>query len=366
MGNKMEKKKTVRNSNIELLRILAIGGVIVLHFNNATIGGGFNHVADNTMKLYLLYVLESISICAVDVFILISGYFMVESYRRDIKKAVTLLIQVSIFGVVIYSFRIIFGEAIFSVKGLLGAILPANYFVILYVVLYIISLYINIICDKLSFVDLKKMMLILFFLFSVWPTAVDVLGELSGKEIVGLSSVGAYGSQWGYSLINFILLYIIGGYLRKCEARGFVSKRFLSFVFLICLGVLVLWARCNDKIGFFTERSAWEYCNPFVIGEAVCLFLIFAQQKPRYSRLVNYFAEGVFTVFLLHGVLIAPQFIAGIVNESLPLLVFGYMAYIVCIFAVCMIVHCIYDAITKPIFNILFKDVKTIKIDVIN
>lgn len=26
MGNKMEKKKTVRNSNIELLRILAIGG----------------------------------------------------------------------------------------------------------------------------------------------------------------------------------------------------------------------------------------------------------------------------------------------------------------------------------------------------
>lgn len=366
MGNKMEKKKTVRNSNIELLRILAIGGVIVLHFNNANIGGGFNHVANNSMKLYLLYVLESISICAVDVFILISGYFMVESYRRDIKKVLTLLIQVSIFGVAIYSFRVIFGEATFSVKGLLSAFLPANYFVILYVVLYLISPYINIIFSKLSFIDLKQMMVLLFLLFSVWPTAVDVLCEISGKEIVGLSSVGAYGSQWGYSLINFILLYIIGGYLRKCDAKSFVSKRFLFFAFFTCLGVLVLWARCNDKIGFFAERSAWEYCNPFVIGEAVSLFLIFAQQKPRYSRLVNHLAGGVFTVFLLHSVLIVPQFIAEMVSKSLPMVIILYMIYSSYIFIVCVIIHCIYDAITKPIFNRLFKKIKTVKIDVLD
>lgn len=130
--------------------------MIILHFNNANIGGGFNYAADNTMKLYLLYVLESIFICAVDVFILISGYFLVESYRRDIKKVLTLLIQVSIFGVAIYFFRNVFGRAIFSWKGILSAILPANYFVILYVVLYIISPYINILFNKLSFNDLKK------------------------------------------------------------------------------------------------------------------------------------------------------------------------------------------------------------------
>lgn len=148
----------------------------------------------------------------------------------------------------------------------------------------------------------------------MWPTAVDLLCEISGKEIVGLSSVGAYGSQWGYSLVNFVLLYIIGGYLRKCENKGFASKRFLFLALFVCLCVLVFWARCNDRIGFFTERSAWEYCNPFVIGEAVCLFLLFEQQKPRYSRIVNYVAGGG-SIFLLHGIFIVPQVIAKIVSK---------------------------------------------------
>lgn len=34
--------KIERQSNIELLRILAIMGVIVLHYNNPVIGGGYN------------------------------------------------------------------------------------------------------------------------------------------------------------------------------------------------------------------------------------------------------------------------------------------------------------------------------------
>ena len=36
----MDKNK--RQSNIELLRILSMLGVIILHYNNKTIGGGYS------------------------------------------------------------------------------------------------------------------------------------------------------------------------------------------------------------------------------------------------------------------------------------------------------------------------------------
>lgn len=44
----IESKTTLknRNSSIELLRIIAENGVIILHLNNGNIGGGFSFVEE--------------------------------------------------------------------------------------------------------------------------------------------------------------------------------------------------------------------------------------------------------------------------------------------------------------------------------
>lgn len=356
-----EKERLQRNSNIEFLRILAMGGVIILHFNNANIGGGFKNIGSNVQKLYFLYVLESVCICAVDVFILISGYFMSVSFKRDIKKPLLLLLQVSIFGVIVYMFKILIGITYFSWKGFGNAVIPANYFVILYCTLYMISPYINITVSKLTHTELKRMLLVLFSLFSVWPTLVDVLCELTKKEIVGLSSVSAYGSQWGYSLVNFILLYIIGAYLRKYSSS--ISKKWVYKSFCICIAILVFWARGNDCVGYFAERSAWEYCNPFVICEAVCIFLIFEKRKPKYSKCINFTASGVFSVFLLHSVLIVPEVITKIVNGNIIEIIIGYLLYCICIYSLCILAHWIYNVVTTPIYSKVFGHIKTFNFD---
>lgn len=44
-----------RLSNIELLRILTIMGVIILHYNNPAIGGGLTYVKEDSVIFYLLY-----------------------------------------------------------------------------------------------------------------------------------------------------------------------------------------------------------------------------------------------------------------------------------------------------------------------
>ena len=39
-----------RNSSIELLRIISIIGVVGLHYNNATVGGGFRYVKEYSVN----------------------------------------------------------------------------------------------------------------------------------------------------------------------------------------------------------------------------------------------------------------------------------------------------------------------------
>ena len=187
----METKQ--RNSNIELLRIMSMIGVIILHYNNPGIGG-LSQVSDS-LNHFILFVLESISICAVNLFILISGYFLCRSSKRQLIKPIELIIQVIFFSVVLYIVKICVGAETLTIKGLIMTLVPSNWFVILYSTLYIISPYINILLEQLSGKQKKKMVIVLFAIFSVWPTIVDLSGEILGKEWIGLSSVGMYGSD---------------------------------------------------------------------------------------------------------------------------------------------------------------------------
>lgn len=88
-----------RQSNIELLRILAVMGVIVLHYNNRSMGGGFLFTQSLPINHFILKVIESVNISAVDLFMLISGYFLITSDKRNILKPIQLFFQVIIFSV---------------------------------------------------------------------------------------------------------------------------------------------------------------------------------------------------------------------------------------------------------------------------
>ena len=131
-------------------------------------------------------------------------------------------------------------------------------------------------------------------LFAVCPTFVDVLNVITDREWQGLSTIGMYGSQRGYTIVNFALMYIIGAYLRL---RGLekLSKRRLALTLMLSILVMTVWAAWN-------RNTAWEYCNPLVILTAVLTFLLFDQLKICDSKYINHLAKGTFSVFLLHGV----------------------------------------------------------------
>ena len=113
-------------------------GVIILHINNPGIGGGIKYVEPRSINQFLIYFGESLFIVGVNLFIAVSGYFLVNSRRRNCWRVVELILQVMIFNVFQYVMRCIFGWAVFSYKALIVHLLPANYYAVLYCTLYLI------------------------------------------------------------------------------------------------------------------------------------------------------------------------------------------------------------------------------------
>ena len=346
--------KKERQSNIELLRILAILGVIILHYNNPVIGGGITYAEEGSLNFFILYSLESIFACGVDLFIIISGFFMCDSKKKNIWRIIELIIQVVIFQEIKYFLKIALHKASFSIKSALMMLVPTNYFVVLYSVVFIISPFINTLIEKLDDKNYKKLILISMIVFSVIPTLVDVLGEIRGEQVLGLSTVGMYGSQWGYSIVNFLLMYLIGAFLKRGNSILLRQENWKLIVVMIINTVLIIvWARINDRTGFFTERTAWEYCNPLIITEAIILFIMFSRLKLGINKVINRMAEGVFTVFLSHEIFIPHLKIKTFVTGNTFLMVLHVIGCALGLYILGWIVHIIYHWITDPIFRIL-------------
>lgn len=328
------KEKTVRSSNIELLRIILILGVIILHYNHAEGGGAFLYVEKGSINFYFLNFLESICISAVNLFILISGYYLCMKQNRNFVKPVGLVLQVVLFLLLNYFVNVISGDISFSIKGFIRAILPCNYFVILYITLYFVSPFINIMLLHLTIRQRDLLQMVLIIAFSVWPTAVDFLEALETTELMGLSSVGMYGSQYGYTIVNFVLMYIIGANLRAKENAYSILKLLLSMGIVSI--TLTVWAQLS-------QRVAWSYCNPLVVLQAVIIFLIFNQLKIKKNKIINNLAKGVFTVFLAHGYFWPLFCIEEFVGKTPFMLGIHIVCTCLVIYLMCYVVYLIYS-----------------------
>lgn len=358
----MAEKRIERQSNIELLRIAAIAGVIILHFNLPDMGGALSLVKEGELNYYVLNYLETVCICAVDLFMLISGFFLYEKTSRDLWKPIALIVQVILFAESIYLVGAVLKSGNITASGVIHRMIPSNYFVIFYCTVYIVSPFINALLRALSEKNQRLLMIVLLLLFSVWPTAADLLGEIDGAYIVGLSTVGAFGSQWGYTIVNFLLMYTIGAYIKiKKDEIEKISTSKLIAAWIMCVIVLMIWARFNDRIGcisYITAKSAWEYCNPLVIAEAALAFVLFDRISIGSNSVINSISKCCFTVYLLHETLLSYIPVQSIIAKSTPVALLLIVGTVVAVIGISWIVHLIYSSVMDPVFRMLKKMIR--------
>lgn len=291
--------KHPRNSSIELLRIIAACMVVVLHYNGRALG------VSTGLSQHILALLESVSVCAVDLFIIISGYFLCKTQKRTCGKPIFLLLILCIIVSTSYVVKsYVTGGGISWVTLIHSMIPPKNYFVLLYITLYIISPYINLVMNKLTDKSRTIFMIVALFLFSIYPTFIDIYQTLIVQnEVMGTSTVGAWGQQHGYNIVNFSLCYCIGAYIRLNCLKDKMKRRSNAFILAVSLLLLYTWFEIwLDRVPVtakLIDCNALSYSNPLVLTIGAMLLVVFSRFHFE-NHIVNRLAKAAFVCYLFH------------------------------------------------------------------
>lgn len=193
------------------------------------------------------------------------------------------------FKVIPYLSLCMTGAKHFDIITLLSKFLITDYYVILYCVMFLLSPYLNIIVNKLERQDFKKFILLIFAIFSIYSYSVECLEFILGSSLVSMSPVGVQGSQAGFTIVNFILLYFFGAYINKF---GFELPKLISVIGLPVAIFLI------TAMSYFGNR-AWSYNSPLVIVEALLIFNIFLNIRIT-SSIIDELSQSTLACYIMH------------------------------------------------------------------
>ena len=276
-----EKKpnRPQRNSSIELYRIIATFTVMIVHFNGWFLGDWplpDYDICNPTLFRTGQIVIEALSIICVNMFVIISGYFGI---KLKLSSIIKLYIYLALIYVPLYLVRYVAThEFLFSdFLDRFFVISYAGYFIQCYFMLMILSPIINAFFEKYGKKSIRWV--IVFWIIEFWFACIMDVEEL--------------GYNHGFSVIHFVLMYMIARCIRLYEdeikkikpslwGAGYV---FFFFFFIISYIAGIKWC--------------WDYSSPFVVFSSVCSFLPFLY-KTYYNRFINWIASGTLAVYIIH------------------------------------------------------------------
>ncbi len=339
----IRQDKLIRESGIEMLRIMSICGVIVLHFVFPTAVG---YDSDNTN--YLLF-LENLFIGSVNIFIIITGYFMINNNTRVVNKPLSLLFQIAFYLGGAYLLTCVWGNNTFDIGGFIYTIIPRNYFVVLYITLFFISPYINKCINSISPDKYNQILYITFLIMSFLPFIVDFMTDIFHLELTGMNTLGHFGGQSGGTLIHFMYMYMLGGLI--CKNKDTIDAVKTRSVLIICMASFVAnygLVLCFKDLMLDASKSLWSYYNPLIILQSCTLFILFSRIKIR-NKYINNLAKSSFACFICHGFLLGQLPVEKMIGQN-PLIMTAYLfGAIILFYIIIWVVYQLYSLIFEPL-----------------
>ena len=288
--NKLQiELQNTRQSNVEALRIIAMLMIVAHHF---VVHSGFIF-PDGAITINRLW-LKLISIggkIGVDVFVLISGYFLVSAHSFKTEKAIKLWVEIWLYSVAIYLAFTVTGKIPFSINTFIKAVAPITFnewwFARAYFILYLLTPFINRMLNAFDKNLYLRFLLLVFIIWSVLP-------------------VFTQQSFLSNDLIWFITIYALGGYIRLHLTRINQEGVKLLGIAAICIVMTFLLSGMFDVIGlrnaFMAHYSTilYEMYSPLILGIAVLIFAGFLNLDLGSNRIINAISSATFGVYLLH------------------------------------------------------------------
>ena len=351
----MENKK-LRNTNIEILRIVLMLMVIGVHYNLIGMGNAYLYTQNAGVNISLTNLLESLCIVCVDTFVIISGYFQIKKETIDYKKIIKYIIVILFFNLVQYVISVLLHNDSFSFGTLIRQLLSGKWFIIIYLVLYLFSPYINRLIRALNINEYKKLLTISVLIFIVYQTILSYMSIFI--PVVGWSGIIDQGIDKGYTLLNFIVLYLIGGYIRLQDIKPKIRHSVITY--LVSTSIIFLsWYLLYHFDHGDSSRIPFYYNNIFVVLSSAALFLIFNKISIKNNRYINYVSKHMMIIFIVSTspLLINLYSIMNVEKYSVTkLLVPHFVITCTVIFLISLVIGIIGDfVLEKTIFKIIDK-----------
>jgi len=274
--------KAIRKSNIEVLRIVLMLMIILNHL--IYYGLGVKNIETGSFQFdnsgYIKVIVDCFLVNAVNTFVFISGYFGITFKLRTVISYVSQALFYSIILFLVFSY---FGHHSLCLSNFFYSFIPISrpvwWFISIYLGLYFIAPYLN---------------------KGVETMDKDVLTITLGGLLFFNCFSGFFFktfSERGYSIFNFMVIYLIARYIKKYRIRLKVPLfHYFFLTLLIVIGVLTL-VHFNKSSQIF---KLFSYNNPLLIASAIMLFFVFYEIEIKYNKLINLIATQVLGVYMIH------------------------------------------------------------------
>ncbi len=278
--------RKVRQSNIELLRIVAMIIIIAHHF---AVHGDFEF-SNNAITINRLWIqfIEMGGKIGVNIFVLISGYFLISSKSIKLSKIVKLWLQIFTYSIGIFLIFVLAGIAPFQIKMLIKSFFPITFslwwFASTYFVLYLLSPYLNKLLLSLDKIQYQKMLLLIFIIWCLIPT-------FTGQPFQS------------NNLLWFMFLYAIAGYIKiySININSNIYIYIFGLVIIAFLSVIVF-----DYLGMiypiFAKHATFFYGMQRlpILLIPIMMFIGFSKINLGYKPIINIISSATFGVYLIH------------------------------------------------------------------
>lgn len=282
-----------REANMELLRIVAMLMVITLH----CVGRGLllsNSVISN-VNLLLIQFLDSFSLTANSLFILLTGYYYIGK-KFNLRKILSLWGKTLFYCILIFTIYSI----LYLKTNFLNSFFPvfsgAYWFITSYIALYFIMPFLNIAINKFSQKQCKFLIIFLVILMGV------------------IRIIFNPADLFNSTFMHMIVIYIIGAYIKKYvkiepNKQYFIKYVLVAIIFTVAitiLNVLVhiipktldVWIIIANILSYFRN-----FINIILVYMAILLFMKFKTiniKSNKLSKLILYISPSVFSIYIIH------------------------------------------------------------------
>lgn len=283
-----------RNYGIDLLRIVSMIYVVILHSLGA--GGVLKSSALESSQFAIAWFLEIWAYCAVNMFGIISGYvgYTDAPKRTKYSSYIIMWLQIVFYGVAITVMFNIIDSNIVSSSDLLDMFFPVSnnlyWYFTAYTALFMIMPILNAAIRALPDKQLKIILLGIFIIYVCYDNIFH-----------------RFGMESGYSFIWLIVLYLIGGIIKKCNI-GKNIKPVEAFFGIIVLAIISWgWKMHGAEVEILSaainKNLFISYTSPTVVGMAI--FHILGMKKISFpkviKKIIGFLAPGAFAVYIINN-----------------------------------------------------------------